>query len=244
MRVTQLLGAGLLLGGWFVACGPTLPSSVPLGGKEDEVSDAGADAEPDAAPDAAPEGPEAPSVPEPEPPPMPEPPPADEPSDAGAPELTPLPDAAVKPAAAAKCDDSVGKVPSCDAIREPDEMCIGVSIVKAICQPLTKLLKPKPAAEMVTCLIDASRTSAICDPEQVKVCGLRALTHGCRTPEHTKRCQALMTACPAASSDGFFTQEVCEQGLASLTPAAATAVESCMRKSCEPLECIGQQLGQ
>ncbi len=243
MRVTQLLSAGLLLGGWFVACGPTLPSSVPLGGKEDEVSDAGADAEPaDAAPDAAPEGPEVPPAAEPEPPPMPEQPPAEVPSDAGAPEPT-QPDAAATPAAAAKCDDSVGKVPSCDAIREPDEMCVGMGIVKAICQPLTKLLKPKVAAEMVTCLIDQSRTPAICDPEQVKVCALRALAHGCRTPEHTKRCQALMTACPAASSDGFFTQEVCEQGLASLTPAAATAVESCMRKSCEPLECIGQQLG-
>ena len=51
MRVLQVAATTLLVFGYFLACGPVLPSAIPLGGEEDP-EDAGADVASDGGSDA------------------------------------------------------------------------------------------------------------------------------------------------------------------------------------------------
>lgn len=255
MRVLQVTTTALLVFGYFLACGPVLPSTVPLGGEEDPedagadvASDAGSDAQNGAKPKAKPGGSAKPGGAKSsgsakpggsaKPPPSVTPPPtavapSASPVDAGAPDAA---DAAVK------CDDSGGKVPDCSGIKttmSPD--CVGGMVARPICNELSKLFKPKVAESLVSCLISKSKTQEICDLETMKNCALDAIKLSCPPPELTKTCEDILGSCtPEPDEADLFTQTTCEQGVAALKAEYGKPFLECAKRECKLERCLGE----
>jgi len=135
-------------------------------------------------------------------------------------------------------------VPDCSAIKTtmaPD--CIGGMVARPACNELSKLFKPKVAESLVNCLIQKSKTREICDPNNIKDCGLEAIKLACPTPELTTTCEDILGSCtPEPDEAELFNQTTCEQGVAALKSEYRAPFLECAKRECKLERCLGEAI--
>jgi hypothetical protein len=222
-----LLGLGL-----FAACGPGLPSTVPLGGKEDpppiektrtpqpdvasaeeesgeesEVTD-DADADSDADQDASDAGD----------------------ADQDASDASDATDAKAEPP---PCSDAFkGKEPECDSFLGGE--CLPAF---AACTMAKEALKPIVTHELVDCMADGEDE---CDPDMFKACILRAIKKTCEEPGTRPLCTDYKKRCRSEDREfAEFTEEGnCAAALSSLQAGPRKKMMECMKRRCGLEECL------
>ena len=130
------------------------------------------------------------------------------------------------------CDDSGGSSPSC----KPLETGACGAMFGAICHVLESHLKPKVASAVVACLIEKNQAS---DCAGLPDCLDQALEQACVSEQATTTCKRVLARCQASKrADPWFEQTRCERGLSALTEPAFKAVSDCLDTSCDARRCL------
>ncbi|MCC6214988.1 MAG: hypothetical protein IT376_08975 [Polyangiaceae bacterium] len=237
MSVRRALAAAVAAGALHATCSPALPSTRPLGGREEP------DAAPDDASDAPAEAAESAAAPEPAPPPPPPAPAASSAAPAASSSAAPVGSAAAAPP---PCDDGGPPPRACAGLAGPSGRtdCYLAAGVATLCGMVVPVLKPKVGASWVECLHAKSGTDAMCRMETLLDCAKPAFELACPDPRMKAFCAEVVGRCtdqPAEVRE-LFTAAMCEKAMSSLTAAARAQVEACMKRSCELESCLGPLL--
>lgn len=211
-------GSLFLVASGFGACGPGLPSTVPLGGSE-------------TAEQASPA------------PPTNDREPADEPAGdsegaagAGNDADSEAESEADSAPSAKACQDDAGVAPECGEL----ETGACGALFGPICGRLARSLKPKVAGAIVDCLREKNRSS---ECAALEACAEAGLEHACSTEAEATPCRETLERCAASGgASPWATQERCERALGAFTKASRTKVLECLQKSCELGRCFTEPL--
>lgn len=136
--------------------------------------------------------------------------------------------------------DFAGRMPTCDAMRLPGPTCEqGLNVPPKVCNALPKVLKPRLAADLMTCLVDRSQQGGSCGPDDwVGDCAERTLQRVCSLERaFEKECAELETRCSRFRT-GTVTKDRCVRLVSAVLPSEQKSALTCVTEGCGVDYCL------
>ncbi len=128
----------------------------------------------------------------------------------------------------------------CDSIEPPPgPHCESFSDSKSSCATFIQSMEPEAAERAVSCLVDRSKTAAICDYNSIPDCFIVGISDYAEDPRHAKQCANVASMCAGNRyARGDLTAQSCGAAMGAVRDDLESRLISCMAEGCGIGTCV------